>query len=179
MKHTKTLLAALLAFSMTVGMTACGDSSEDANSTAESSEAASSAAEEITPGETKESGDWTVMVPQGWEFKIGDALSENDTSIFQVNKSSFSGFKFNTYEDEKKMMNPYNYNKQTYTNEQKDIAATKIGDFEWVGFEYGGDFNKGFEAYSTSNGKFIRVSSTGFAFDSPTAKAVLESLKSK
>jgi hypothetical protein len=177
MKHTKTVLAALLALSMTAGMTACG--SNDSNSTAESSAAASSAADEKITGETKESGDWSVMVPEGWKFKIGNAVSEGDTSIFAVEKSSFSGFTFNTYTAEKDMMSPYDYNKKTYTSEQKDLATTKYGDYEWIGFEYGGDLNKGFEAYSTSNGKFIRVSSTGFAFDSPTAKAVLESLKSK
>ena len=75
------------------------------------------------------------------------------------------------------MKQKYDYNKKTYTQDQKDLPATKVGDIEWNGFEYGGDFNKGFELYATVNGKNIRVSSCGFKFDSPEAKAILGSIK--
>ena len=70
--------------------------------------------------------------------------------------------------------NQYEYNKKTYTNEQKDVSG-KYGDIEWTGFSY----SNGYELYGMSNGKPVRVSCSGFKFDGPETKAVLESLKIK
>ena len=168
----------ILASSLMLGMTACGDSSSKSedNSTA-SSEAVSSASEdkEIT-GKTETWGVFTVLVPDGWTLRKGDALDENDQTVCSVKKSDFSYFDLKSEKDDI-MKQKYDYNKKTYTQDQKDLPATKVGDIEWNGFEYGGDFNKGFELYATVNGKNIRVSSCGFKFDSPEAKAVLGSIK--
>ena len=75
--------------------------------------------------------------------------------------------------------NQYEYNKKTYTNEQKDVSG-KYGDIEWTGFDYSDGFGGyGFEAYATANGKPVRVSCCGYKFGSEEAKAVLETLKIK
>ncbi len=168
----------ILATSLMLGMTACGDSSKaDDNGTSSTAADSSSAAEdkEIT-GETKTWGVFTVLVPEGWELKGGNVLDENDQNVCSVKKSDFSYFDLKSEKDDI-MKNQYDYNKKTYTDQQKDLAATKIGDIEWNGFEYGGDLNKGFEIYATANGKNIRVSCCGFAFDSAEAKAILGSIK--
>ena len=169
----------ILASSLMLGMTACGDSSSKSedNSTASSAAVSSSETEnkEIT-GKTETWGVFTVLVPDGWTLRKGDALDENDQSVCSVKKSDFSYFDLKSEKDDV-MKQKYDYNKKTYTDQQKDLPATKVGDIEWNGFEYGGDFNKGFELYATVNCKNIRVSSCGFKFDSPEAKAVLGSIK--
>ena len=168
----------ILASSLVLGMTACGDSSSKSDDTgAASSAAVSSSSEdkEIT-GKTETWGVFTVLVPDGWTLRKGDALDENDQTVCSVKKSDFSYFDLKSEKDDV-MKQKYDYNKKTYTQDQKDLPATKVGDIEWNGFEYGGDFNKGFELYATVNGKNIRVSSCGFKFDSPEAKAILGSIK--
>ena len=168
----------ILASSLMLGMTACGDSSSKSEDTGTASSAAASSAsedKEIT-GKTETWGVFTVLVPDGWTLRKGDALDENDQTVCSVKKSDFSYFDLKSEKDDV-MKQKYDYNKKTYTQDQKDLPATKVGDIEWNGFEYGGDFNKGFELYATVNGKNIRVSSCGFKFDSPEAKAVLASIK--
>ena len=121
-------------------------------------------------------GNWTVDVPAGYEFKIGDTFDENDTRYFSVKKSFFSYFDFKA-EGEERIMASYNYNKDTYTNEQKDVSGT-FGGIEWTGFQYGDGFGGyGFEAYATIDGEMIRVSSAGFEFDDSITALVLGSLK--
>ncbi|NLT10390.1 MAG: hypothetical protein GXY08_12980, partial [Ruminococcus sp.] len=121
-------------------------------------------------------GVFTLMVPDGWTLKGGDFLDENDPELCSVKKSDFSYFDIKS-EKEDVQQKQYEYNKNTYTNEQKDIPATTLGDIEWNGFQYGNDFGGGFELYGQSNGRFLRVSCAGFSFDSPEAQAILGSLK--
>lgn len=168
----------ILASSLMLGMTACGDSSSKSEdiSTASSAAASSASEDKEITGKTETWGVFTVLVPDGWTLRKGDALDENDQSVCSVKKSDFSYFDLKSEKDDV-MKQKYDYNKKTYTDQQKDLPATKVGDIEWNGFEYGGDFNKGFELYATVNGKNIRVSSCGFKFDSPEAKAVLGSIK--
>ena len=167
----------ILASSLMLGMTACGDSSKsDDNGTASSAAVSSSSEDKEITGKTETWGVFTVLVPDGWTLRKGDALDENDPNYCSVKKSDFSYFDLKSETDEVSKKQ-YDYNKKTYTQDQKDLPATKVGDIEWNGFEYGGDLNKGFELYATVNGKNIRVSSCGFKFDSPEAKAVLASIK--
>lgn len=174
----KKLAAIALAATMCIGMTACGDSStaDDNNDSSTPAASSSKAEDKQITGETKTWGVFTVLVHEGWELKGGDALDENDQNRCSVKKSDFTYFDLKSEKDDI-MKQQYDYNKKTYTDQQKDLAATKIGDFEWNGFEYGGDFNKGFELYATANGKNIRVSCCGFSFDSAEAKAILGSIK--
>ena len=177
--------ALLMAASLTMSLVSCGDSDSsekknnnddsEAVTVDDSSEENSEETKEIT-GETKTWGVYTVLVPEGWTLRQGDALDDNDENYCSVKKSDFSYFDLKN-ESEEVSKNHYDYNKKTYTLNQKDIPATKIGDIEWNGFEYGNELNKGFELYATVNGKNIRVSSCGFGFDSAETKAVLGSLK--
>ena len=168
----------ILASSLMLGMTACGDSSKSDENGAASSEAVSSSEtenKEIT-GKTETWGVFTVLGPDGWTLRKGDALDDNDQNVCSVKKSDFSYFDLKSEKDDV-MKQKYDYNKKTYTLNQKDLAATKLGDIEWNGFEYGNELNPGFELYATVNGKNIRVSCCGFTFDSAEAKAVLSSIK--
>ena len=181
--------ALLMAASLTMSLVSCGDSDSSEKkktnndsdavtvdeSSEENSEENSEETKEIT-GETKTWGVYTVLIPEGWTLRQGDALDENDENYCSVKKSDFSYFDLKN-ESEEVSKKQYEYNKKTYTLNQKDIPATKIGDIEWNGFEYGNELNKGFELYATVNGKNIRVSSCGFGFDSAETKAVLGSLK--
>ena len=167
----------ILASSLMLGMTACGDSSKsDDNGTASSAAASSKAEDKEITGKTETWGVFTVLVPDGWELKKGHTLDENDPNYCTVKKSSFTYFELKSEKDDV-MKQQYDYNKKTYTNGQKDLAATKVGDIEWNGFEYDGAGTPCFELYSTVNGKNIRVSCCGFKFDSAEAKAVLTSIK--
>ena len=164
-------------------MTACGGSSTSTTSApAAQTEAVTEAETEapkagVTIAKTETWGDYTVGVPEGWEFKKGDTFDENDTKYCSVKKSSLSYFDFKM-ETEETMKKQYEYNKNTYTNEQTDVSG-KYGDIDWTGFQYSDGWGGyGIELYSTVNGKPVRVSAT-FKFDSEEAKAVLGSLKIK
>ncbi len=127
---------------------------------------------EVT-GETKEALGYKVLVPEGFELAMAGEFSSYD---FSVRKSDFVYFDFNTESDDDLMMQHYNYNKNTYTNEQQDVAAT-CGANEWTGFQYSDGWGGyGFEAYTTVDGKTVRVSCAGFKFDSAEAEAILASL---
>lgn len=126
--------------------------------------------------ETMTWGDWTVGVPAGYTLEGGDFFDETDPRYFSVKKSDFTFFDFKA-DGEEQIMNHYNYNKDTYTNEQKDVQGT-FGGNEWTGFQYSDGWGGyGFEAYATVGGELIRVSAVGFAFDDATAGAVLSSLQ--
>ena len=132
--------------------------------------------EETKPAETKTVGEWSVDVPEGYEFSIGDFFDENDTRYFQVKKSTFSYFDFSA-DGEDLIMTHYNYNKETYTNEQTEFTVTYGGN-EWTGFLYSDGFGGyGFEAYATIGGQLIRVSSAGFTVDVAAAQQVLGSVR--
>ena len=73
------------------------------------------------------------------------------------------------------MMQHYNYNKATYPNEQADFEYVYGGN-TWTGFQYSDGFGGyGFEAYTTIDGKIVRVSSAGYQYDSAYAVFVLNS----
>ena len=184
MKKTFKKMTVVLGLTLVAGaFTACGGSSTaTTQASAVNTEAATVATEAPAAGATIAStetwGDYTVGVPEGWEFKKGYSLNENDTTCCSVKKSSFKYFDFNM-EKENIYMQKYEQNKATYTNEQTDVSG-KYGDIEWTGFQYSdGAGGYGFELYATANGKPVRVSSAGFKFDSAEAKAVLETLKIK
>ena len=178
--------ALLLAASMTLALASCGGSDSSSKSDtgtvstsgSDTSAAAGDAAgdSKAVSGSAETFGVFTVLVPEGWTFKHGDALDENDPNYASVKKSDFSYFDLKC-EKEDVQKQQYEYNKKTYTANQKDIPATTYAGIEWNGFEYGNEISPGFEIYAQSNGKFLRVSSAGFKFDSPETKAVLESLK--
>lgn len=170
---SKTIVALLLAGSMSLGLCACAGS--DPTDTTAANPAAQNTTEAAAKAQVMTCGDWTVEVPAGYELKIGDFLDENDTRYFSVRKSSFSYMDFSA-DGEERVMNKYNYNKDTYTNEQKDVSGS-FGGHEWVGFQYSTGVGCGVEAYTTINGEMIRVASAGYAFDDATFAAVLSSLQ--
>lgn len=178
----KRLTSMLLALGMCACLAGCGSKDDvsdksDNNNTTNAAVTEEPATEAGTgAASTQVSGGWSVDVPADWTFKIGDVLDENDTRYFSVKKSSLSGFSFSA-DSEESIKKNYDYNKKTYTNEQTDFKAT-FGSAEWEGFQYSDGWGGyGFEAFATVDGKLIRVSSTGFKYDSEEAKAVLGSLK--
>ena len=192
----KILILMLLALSLCVCLTACGDDDSDSGSKKKKNKKADTEKEEIfddddddddddvTPNPTPASvtiastetwGDYTVGIPADWTFRKGDVLDDNDTRYCSVKRSDFSYFDFKM-ESEDLAKQHYEYNKNTYTNEQTDVSGT-YGDIEWTGFQYSDGWGGyGFELYATVNGKSVRVSSCGFKFDSEEAKTVLGSL---
>lgn len=164
----KTIIALLLVCLLCLALCACGSS--------EPKTTEAPATTEAPKPQTMSCGDWTVDVPVGYELKIGDFLNENDTRYFTVKKSSFSYFEFSA-DGEERIMNKYNYNKNTYTNEQKDVKGS-FGGNEWVGFQYSDGYGGyGVEAYATIDGEMIRLASVGYAFDNEMLNTVLSSLK--
>lgn len=130
---------------------------------------------EVT-GEVTEVEGYAVLVPEGFDLKMPGEFSPYD---FEVQKGDFHYYDFNVKDDDEGIMQHYNYNKNTYTNEQKDVAAT-YGDNEWTGFQYSDGWGGyGFEAYCEIGGKLVRVSSAGAEFDSAEAAAILASLTVK
>lgn len=179
--------AILMTASMTLSLASCGDSDSSSKSKSSTSSSVSTENDIETTSEETESnkeitgseqtwGVFTVMVPDGWTLKGGNFLDENEPNICSVRKTDFNFFDIKN-EKEEVQKQQYEYNKKTYTNEQKDLPATTLGGIEWNGFQYGNDFGGGFELYGQSNGKFLRVSCAGFSFDSPETKAILGSLK--
>ncbi|WP_028504621.1 hypothetical protein [Ruminococcus sp. FC2018] len=163
----------ILATSLMLGMTACGDSSNAESSSEVSSSAAGS---EQVKGESKTWGSFTVLVPDGWTLKGGDVFDEKDENICSVRKSDFTYLDFKS-EKEEVMKQQYDYNHRTYTLNQKDLPETEIAGIKWNGFEYGAEINPGFELYASYSGKNLRVSCVGFTFNSKEAQAILDSLK--
>ena len=182
MKKFKKMAICTFAFVLALSMTACGKDKKDSadDTTAEDEyEYIEEDTEEEAAGEdeTVTWGFYTVNVPAGYTFRGGDVFDENDTRYFQVKKSELTYFDFKAENSEDVMMNQYNYNKNTYTNEQTDVSGT-FGDIDWTGFQYSDGWGGyGFELYATVNGKYIRVSAAGFAFDDEATKKVLGSLK--
>ena len=194
----KKLLILLLALGLCACLAACGDDTDSRDSkkndsgkkTATPTEAPTPTKEptevpaEPTPTEapklaiaaTEVWGDFTVGIPEGWTFRKGDVFDEEDTRICSVKKSDFSYFTLRM-ESENIATQQYEYNKKTYTNEQVDVSGTYAG-IDWTGFQYSDGWGGyGFELISTVNGKPVRVSCCGFAFDSEAAALVLGSLK--
>lgn len=180
-KIMKRLAICSCAFVLGLSMTACGKKESEKKDTTEETET-----EEETNADTEEEvsgeeetvtwGFYTITVPAGFTFEGGGFMDENDTRYFKVKKSDFTYFDFKAEDSEDNMMSAYNYNKDTYTNEQKYVSGT-FGGIKWTGFQYGDGFGEnGFELYATINGKYIRISSAGYAFDDPMVEKVLGSL---
>ena len=182
----KKILAGFVMLVLSVCLMACGSDKEEEKADNKDDKATEkkdeTVTEEPTPEEEKLAiasnetwGDITVGIPTDWTFRKGDAFDENDTRYCSVKKSDFKYFDFKM-EDEQVANNQYNYNKNTYTNEQEDVSG-KYGDIEWSGFQYSDGWGGyGFELIATVNEKPVRVSSAGFKFDSEEAKLVLDSL---
>lgn len=181
----KFLMIILLVLCAGVCLVACGDDDDDDSSSSKKKKKADAdVTEEVTPtpdaetitiASTETWGDYTVGIPAEWTFRKGDAFDEEDTRYCSVKKSDFKYFDFKM-ETEDLAKQHYDYNKNTYTNEQEDVSGT-YGDIEWTGFQYSDGWGGyGFELIATVNGKSVRVSSCGFKFDSEEAKAVLGSL---
>lgn len=172
MKRTYRILSLLLALVLTVSLfTACGKKSGKQDSDQPGTTEAPAPAG--IQGETVSDHGWTVLVPEGFSLKEPGEFSYYD---FAVAKSEFSFFYFITEDDNEQMQKTYDYNKNTYTNEQTDVEAT-YGANTWTGFQYSDGWGGyGFEAYTYFGEKMVRVSSCGFRFDSEEAKAVLASL---
>ena len=181
MKKLKKIAIYSCAFALGLSMTACGKKESDKKDTTEiteTEEETEDVTEEEVSGkeETVTWGFYTITVPAGCTFEGGGFMDENDTRYFKIKKSDFTYFDFKAEDSEDNMMGAYNYNKDTYTNEQKDVSGT-FGDIKWTGFQYGDGFGgNGFELYATINGKYIRISSAGYAFDDPMVEKVLGSL---
>ena len=173
------MIMLVLAICLCVGLCACGGSkTADVPGDTESTlpDAPETTEATVPEFETKSWGDWTVDVPEGYTLEGGDFFDETDTRYFSVKKSDFTYFDFSA-DGEELIMNHYNYNKDTYTNEQKDVQGT-FGGNEWTGFQYSDGWGGyGFEAYATVGGELIRVSAVGFSFDDAIAGAVLSSLQ--
>ena len=182
------VMTALLAVVMCMGMSGCGDDSSNSSSSA-GSKAESSAAEneatteavtepatEAATGAEQVWGAYSVYVPAGFTLKSTSFLYEDDPRYFSVRKAELDYFNFSQEESEEKMMEPYNYNKKTYTNGQFDVEGT-YGGIKWTGFQYDAYGIPGFEAYTTIDGTFLRVSCASFAFDDEITKSILGSIK--
>ncbi|MBQ2603216.1 MAG: hypothetical protein II583_07400 [Oscillospiraceae bacterium] len=172
----KKMLLLFAVICLCICVCACGGSDSEEPDAQTDAPAADVTEEQTAEPKTMSWGDWTVEVPADFELKGGDVFDENDTRYFSVKKSSFSYFDFKA-EGEDRIMSNYNYNKETYTNEQTDVSGS-FGGNDWVGFQYGDGYGGyGFEAYTTVDGEMIRVSSAGFAFDNEIVGEVLGSLK--
>jgi len=183
----KRFLAVLTVMCLGLCLVACGSDKEEEKSDKKDSEkdtetVTNDITDEITPeaekleiASTETWGDYTVGVPTEWTFRKGDFLDENDTKYCSVKKSDFKYFDFKM-EEEQVANNQYNYNKNTYTNEQTDVSVSYAG-IDWTGFQYSDGWGGyGFELIATVNEKPVRVSSCGFKVDSEEAKLVLGSL---
>ena len=182
----KKFVALLLSIAMMMTMAACTGSTNEPDASLTPARPDTTTAETDPPSETAAAipvgpsgtmtwGDWSFAVPDGFELKGGDIWDENDTRYFSVRKSETSYFDFRA-DDDGTITQKYNYAKENYTNEQKDVQAN-YGGIDWVGFQYSdGYLGQGFEAYATVGGKLISVSAA-FPFDSDTTKEVLGSLK--
>lgn len=173
------IFATLLAGILCLSLAACSPSEQKPaeQKPAEQKQTDAPATTEAAPAaQTVTWGDWTVDVPAEWELKGGDVFDANDTRYFSVKKSTFKYFDFKA-DGEEQIMTHYNYNKNAYTNEQKDVNGS-FGGNDWVGFQYSDGYGGyGFEAYTTVDGEMIRVSAVGFSFDDEMVKTVLSSLK--
>ncbi len=184
----KKVLVGLVMLVLGVCLMACGSDKEEdkADKSNKDDKAAEKSDETVTEESTPEEeklaiastetwGDFTVGIPTDWTFRKGDTFDENDTRYCSVKKSDFKYFDLKM-EEEQVANNQYNYNKNTYTNEQEDVSG-KYGDIEWTGFQYSDGWGGyGFELIATVNEKPVRVSSCGFKFDSEEAQLVLNSL---
>ncbi|MBO4697177.1 MAG: hypothetical protein J5643_07870 [Lachnospiraceae bacterium] len=189
----KVLMLLLLLLVCCLSFSACGEDDDDDRSSKKSSKKTESTKDKdeddddddeddptptpegVTIASTETWGDLTVGVPEGWTFRKGDALDDDDTRYCSVKKSDFSFFDFKM-ESEELAKQHYEYNKNTYTNEQTDVSGT-YGSIAWAGFQYSDGWGGyGFELYAVVNEKPVRVSCCGFKFDSEEAKTILGSM---
>lgn len=182
------LLFILLALCLCVCLTACGGDDDDDDRKSDSGKKSESRKDDdedeptptdapagLTIATTETWGDLTIGVPEGWTFSKGDSLDADDTRYCSLKKSMlvFLDFKM---EDESLAKQHYEYNKNTYTNEQTDVSGT-YGTIDWTGFQYSDGWGGyGFELIATVNEKPVRVSCCGYKFDSEEAKTILSTM---
>jgi len=115
-----------------------------------------------------------LIVPAGWEFRYGDGGSGRSPNAFALIMSENAKIEFRN-ETEKTQKDHLEEDKAANTDGQKDIPATKIGDYTWEGFSYNG----GFEVITNNGSKFIRAYAVGLDFNSSEVQDILENLKVK
>ena len=189
----KKIIALGLILAMSFALTACDKATEEAVDDAAQDvvDSITDAVDDLT-GDSGSAGDsvdmstateqtwgvFTISVPAGFEFKTGYSLDETDKECCSVKESTFKYFDISRA-DKEQGMSTYNYNKENYTNEQKDVSG-QIGDFNWTGFQYSDGFGGyGFELYTEVGDKVVRISSAGYEFGSAVPEAVLATLHVK
>lgn len=186
----KRIIALLMVLTMAICCTACAGKGKKEEKPAEKpvesevveeepaeepEEAPVEEGEKVKIASQETAGDFSVGVPEGFEFSIGDFMDETDVREFHVKKTDLVFFDFHAT-DEELAMQHYDYNKNTYTNEQVDFEDDYNG-IHWTGFQYSDGFGGyGFEAYAYFEGRILRVSCCGYKPDDEMSKAVLNSV---
>lgn len=183
-KAASILLAASLA---AVCLTSCGDGDSSAKESKNKLDQAADFLDSLD-GDDEDSEEseapkfkeynWGVypklIIPAGWEFRLGDGGSGRSPNAFALIMSENAKIEFRN-ETEKTQKNHLEEDKAANTDGQKDIPATKIGDYTWEGFSYNG----GFEVITNNGSKFIRAYAVGLDFNSSEVQDILENLKIK
>lgn len=171
LKSMKRLSALLLALAALFALTACGKGGADAPPPSEKIEPE----EPAVTGEIQSCGDFAaVLVPEGWTL----GTYQDETYFISVKRSNRRGFEFtNFYDNEGGLKSLHDYSKTVYTDEQTEISGTYNG-ITWTGFQYHETAQLySFRVYTTDLGmNYLEATSTGYAFDSPEAEAVLSSI---
>lgn len=164
----KKFLSLSLTLMMALSLAACGSGGGDTS-------ADTSTKDPGITGEVQSYGDFaSVLVPEGWtlgtyqeETYYINLQSDDDRSIELTN----------FYDNEGGMMSLQDYSKSVHTDGQTDISGTYNG-ITWTGFQYQeSDELYSFQVYTTDlDLNYLEASSTGYAFDSPEAEAVLSSI---
>lgn len=126
-------------------------------------------------GEVQSYGDFAaVLVPEGWTLEH----YREEQYYISVKRSNNRCIELtNFYDNEAGVKSLHEYSKSIYTDEQTEICGTYNG-IQWVGFQYHETAQLySFRVYTTDLGlNYLEASSTGYAFDSPEAEAILSSV---
>lgn len=171
MKKTFALVLALI---MVFSLAACGgggnSSTGGGNNSTEGNtsggETATTQPEE-TLGETQTAGNITVLVPDGWRLKPGDAGGiENDDALFLLSTEGDTPYLW------VKIVDEANRDSSLGSNSNADIDPFTVEGVEWTG--------KDNMITATVDGTIWMVMNYGFeGYTDETVRAVLGSLKAK
>lgn len=174
MKRTKKLLAALLVLALCLVPAACGGGSPADPPVDPPAEEPAQEESGVT-GELQSYGDFAaVLVPEGWTLEH----YQDETYYISIKRSNSRCIELtNFYDNEGGMLSLYDYSKTVYTDEQTEVSGTYNG-IQWTGFQYHETAQLySFRVYTTDLGlNYLEATSTGYAFDSPEAEAVLSSI---